>query len=67
MGYEKLEEHYKHRLNKTGVDFSFKNAILSHEKQRKRLEAIENEKVVDELAEFKRQTLTAPKKRRTTS
>jgi len=32
LGFEKLEEHFKNRLNKTGVDLAFKNALLNHDK-----------------------------------
>ena len=33
MGSEKLEENFKNRLNKTGVDFTFKNALINYDKK----------------------------------
>eukprot|EP00347_Sterkiella_histriomuscorum_P005013 403358235 len=63
-GYEKLEEHFKNRMNKTGVDMAFKNAILNQEKKQQRQITKENERQLESLAQHKRVTMTAPQRRR---
>ena len=31
-GHNRLEENFKSRLNKTGVDFTFKQTVINHDK-----------------------------------
>jgi len=35
-GYERIEESYKNRLNKTGIDYNFKIAVMAFERHMKR-------------------------------
>ena len=61
VGYDRIEDQYKNRLNKTGVDFCFKSAIVNFDKTAHKQTTEKNAQHLQELTVHKRNTMSAPK------
>jgi hypothetical protein len=64
MGYDKIQSHLKQKMNKTGVDWNFKNVMITQKRNHEKMQIQAHFSKEKDVTEHMRHVKTAPSKQR---